>query len=212
MTVRRALRTAVSDFYSQSWRLFVLNAALSACAIAVAVAAFYVPLAIVLVIVLGPLAAALMHCAVTLAQTEDLRLADAADGLRLHWRRGLVLAAIAAVVIGVGAYAALFYAEGGTWPLSVLVADLVLLFVVLQLVLWPLAVHERARPLREVVRAATVLSLRRLGALLGLALVLLVVNTAGLAAAFLPFLTLTIAYTFLAAAHFTLPPSPTREA
>jgi hypothetical protein len=40
---------------------------------------------------------------------------------------------------------------------------------------------------------------------LGLALAL--VNLAGIAAAIMPFLTLTIAYTFLAAAHFALPPT-----
>ena len=55
----------------------------------------YVPMALVLLILAGPIAAALMHCAVTLAQTEDLRLGDAFIGLRLHWRRGLLLASSA---------------------------------------------------------------------------------------------------------------------
>jgi hypothetical protein len=32
------------------------------------------------------------------------------------------------------------------------------------------------------------------------------VNVAGIAAAVMPFLTLTVAYTFLATAHFVLPP------
>jgi hypothetical protein len=34
---------------------------------------------------------------------------------------------------------------------------------------------------------------------------LLLVNAAGIAAAVMPFLTLTVAYTFLATAHFVLP-------
>jgi hypothetical protein len=38
----------------------------------------------------------------------------------------------------------------------------------------------------------------------GLAVALLVVNAVGLAAALLPFLTLTIAFSFLALAHFAL--------
>jgi hypothetical protein len=41
---------------------------------------------------------------------------------------------------------------------------------------------------------------------------LAIVNLAGLAAALLPFLTVTIAYSFLAAARFALPPNPTQEA
>jgi hypothetical protein len=45
----------------------------------------------------------------------------------------------------------------------------------------------------------------------GLALALLLVNLAGLAAAVLPFLTMTIAYSALAAARFALPPTPLTE-
>ena len=45
-----------------------------------------------------------------------------------------------------------------------------------------------------------------LGATLVLGLALLLVNLAGIAAAIMPFLTLTVAYTFLADAHFVLPP------
>jgi hypothetical protein len=41
---------------------------------------------------------------------------------------------------------------------------------------------------------------------------LLLVNVAGVAAAILPFLTLTIAYSFLVSAHFALPKNPAREA
>jgi hypothetical protein len=45
----------------------------------------------------------------------------------------------------------------------------------------------------------------------GLALALLLVNAIGVVAAILPFLTLTIAYSFLVAAHFALPKNPARE-
>ena len=47
---------------------------------------------------------------------------------------------------------------------------------------------------------------------LGLALALLLVNVVGVAAAILPFLTLTISYSFLVSAHFALPKNPAREA
>ena len=45
----------------------------------------------------------------------------------------------------------------------------------------------------------------RPGATLLLGLALFLVNAAGVAAAVMPFLTLTVAYTFLATAHFVLP-------
>jgi hypothetical protein len=53
--------------------------------------------------------------------------------------------------------------------------------------------------------------MRRPRAAFGLAFALTLVNLAGLAAALMPFLTLTIAYSFLAAAHFALPPRPLLE-
>jgi hypothetical protein len=40
----------------------------------------------------------------------------------------------------------------------------------------------------------------------------LLVNVVGVAAAVLPFLTLTISYSFLVSAHFALPKNPAREA
>jgi hypothetical protein len=46
----------------------------------------------------------------------------------------------------------------------------------------------------------------------GLGVALFLVNVAGLIAALIPFLTLTVAYSFLAAAHFALPRNPMREA
>jgi hypothetical protein len=63
-----------------------------------------------------------------------------------------------------------------------------------------------------VTRDAALLLARRPLGFVGLALVLLLVNVLGVAAAILPFLTLTIAYSFLVSAHFTLPKNPAREA
>ena len=47
---------------------------------------------------------------------------------------------------------------------------------------------------------------QRPGATLLLGLALLLVNLAGIAAAVMPFLTITVAYSFLAVAHFVVPP------
>jgi hypothetical protein len=214
MTVGDSLRAALRDFYDQSWRLLVLNTALSTAAIAIAWAALYTPVALALVIVLGPLAAALMHCAVTLVREDDLRLRDAVVGVGLHWRRGLALGLLGIAAAGLTVTAMRFYADAGpfAWPLAMLALYLALLFAVYQLPLWPLAVFERDRPLDRVLADAAIALIRRPAASVGLAVTLVLVNVAGIAAAVIPFLTLTIAYSFLAAAHFALPRQLATEA
>lgn len=211
MSVGTALRRALRDFYGQSWRLFVLNSALSGFVLAVLAAGFWYAPALVLLVLAGPLAAALMHCAITLVQTGELSLRDAVTGARLHWRRGLVLGLLVLLVGVAAAFAVQFYAGigGWAWPLALVALYLALLFGVLQVVLWPLAVFEFQRPLSEVARDSLGRFLRRPAAGLALALALLVVNLIGLVAALVPFLTLTVAYSFLTAAHFVLPrPDP----
>ena len=210
---RRGLRAALGDFYHQSWRMLVLNALLSASTIAILWAASFAQPALLLLLLVGPLAAALMHCAVTLQQTEELRLRDALTGLRLHWRRGLALGALSSVVVALGVYAVVFYARGGTvgFMLAMLVVYVLLVFGVVQLALWPRAVIEGDRPLRRIVADAALDVLRRPKPWAGLAIALFLINLVGVAAALMPFLTLTIAYSFLAAAHVALPPRPNPE-
>jgi hypothetical protein len=169
--------------------------------------------AILLVVLLGPAVAAVMHCTVTLAQTEELRLTEAVVGLRRHWRRGLALGVLVAAAAILGAIAVPFYSTAGAWawPLAALSVYVLLVFALFQLALWPLAVFEEARPFRAVVRDAALVVGRRPLGFAGLALALLFVNVIGVAAAILPFLTLTIAYSFLVSAHFALPKNPARE-
>ena len=214
MTVRRALRAAVGDFYEQSWRLLILNTLLGFAGVVVLGAALYSPPAAVLVLLLGPPAASLMHCAVTVARDGHLRLRDALDGLVLYWRRGLALGAMGATAVVFTVVALRFYGGAGVaaWPLAILVLYLAFLFAIFQLPLWALAVVEGDQPLRRVLADAALSLLRRPAPWTGLAVTLFLVNVAGLAAAVLPFLTLTIAYSFLAAARFVLPPDPTPEA
>src|SRR5688500_9094850 len=131
-----ALRAALSDFYSQSWRLALLNTALSAAVVPPLVLALWTPLALVVaVLVAGPLAMALMHCAVTLAETEDLRLGCALAGLRLHWRRGLALGAVSGVVLLAGIVALTTYSRAGAWPLVGIVLYVLFGFGLFQLCL-----------------------------------------------------------------------------
>jgi hypothetical protein len=214
MTLRRALGVAASDLYHQAWRLIVLNLLLGAAVLAVVFASLAVRSAFLLAVLIGPMLAAVMHCVVTLAQTEELRLVELRNGLRRHWRTGMALGAALAIAVALGAIVVPFYARAGSWawPLAALSLYLLLMFGVFQLALWPLAVFEAGRPLRAVARdAARVVARRPLG-FLGLAVALLLVNAVGVAAAILPFLTLTISYSFLVSAHFALPKNPAREA
>jgi hypothetical protein len=209
LSVGASLRGATRDFYQQSWRLLVLNSAFSAFVLSVVGIGLWVTPVFVLLLLAGPFAAALMHCAVTLVQTDELRLGDAVTGIRLHWRRGFVLGLLFFAAAAAAGVAVPFYAGigGWSWALALVALYAALVFGVLQLLLWPLAVFELDRPLAEVVRASLVGFLRRPAAGSALALALLTINLLGLAAGLVPFLTLTIAYSFLAAARFALPRS-----
>jgi hypothetical protein len=207
MRAGTALRKAVRGFYERSFRLVILNSLFSVVAIAVLVLALYQPAALILLLVLGPLAAALMHCAVMIVREDELRLVDALVGLRLHWRRGLLLGAAVLAVALLTVVAVVFYAGRGAlaWPLAVLTLYLTGMFAVYQLALWPLAVVERDRPLRSIFRSAAYTLLRRPRAFTALAVALLLINLVGLVLAILPFLTMTLSYSFLAAAYLALP-------
>jgi hypothetical protein len=200
-----ALRAALRDLYAQSWRFFLLNAALSACLVPLAVAGFWAPAAWLLLLADGPLAAALVHCAVVTATTGEFRLGDALTGLRLHWRRGLVLGAALSGGSALGAYAVAFYGGRGVLVLAALAVYLLVAVLAFQLVLWPLAVAAPDRPLRLVLEDALRTLLARPLQALVLTVALALVNLLGVALAIVPFLTLTIAYSCLAAVHFALP-------
>ena len=206
MSARRALRLAFGDLYRNSWRLVPVNAALGVVLVFSAVAAIAVHALLVLVVLAGPFVAAIAHCSVTLVRTGNLALSDAWEGLRLHWRRGLGLGA-AGVGLGVLAVLAFrFYSRSSFgWPFAFLTLYLVVLLGIYAAVLATVAVANPELSLRVSARNAATLALQRPGATLLLGLALLVVNLAGVAAAVMPFLTLTVAYSFVAVAHFVLP-------
>jgi hypothetical protein len=213
MSVGASLRAALRDLYEHSWRLVILNTAFSAVAVGASVAATYGYIELLLVLAIGPAAAALMHAAVTLQQTGELRLRDGLDGLRLHWRRGLVLGAMIAAAGWLGVLAAAFYARLGplAWPFAVIAIYVLVLFVLWQIHVWPLAVAERTRAFRDVLRDGAVALVRRPRSTMGLAIAVLLVN-AVCAIGILPALMIAGAFSFLAAAHFVLPAPPVEEA
>jgi hypothetical protein len=206
MTARRALGLAVADLYRNSWRLVPVNAAVGGVLVFAAVCALAVHALLVLVVLAGPLVAALAHSSVTLVRTGNLKLVDAWEGLRLHWRRGLALGAAGLALGVVAALAVHFYTRSSVgWPFAFLTLYLVVLLGVYAAVLTTVAVADPQLRWPAAARSAATLVAQRPGATLLLGLALLLVNLAGVAAAVMPFLTITVAYSFVAVAHFVLP-------
>jgi hypothetical protein len=207
VTARSALGLAFGDFFRNSWRLVPVNAALGALLVLSVLAAVAVHALLVLAVLAGPVAAALAHCSVTLVRTGNLEFADAWEGLRLHWRRGLALGGAGLVLAVLAAIAIHFYAQSSLgWPLAFLTLYLVVLLSIYGAVLMTIAVARSEEPLRVIARQAASVGAQRPGATLLLGLALLLVNVVGVAAAVMPFLTITVAYSFLAVAHFVVPP------
>src|SRR5262249_4714926 len=137
----------------------------------------------------------LVHCAVTLVRTGNMTLADARDGFRLHWRRGLALGAGGAAIAALGLLAVRFYSGlAYGWPLVFITLYLLVLVGIYQAVLWTLAIADPDKPLRTIALEAGALGASRPGSTLLLGLALLLLNLGGIAAAVMPFLTLTVAY------------------
>src|SRR5205823_14879831 len=143
MSARRALGLALADLYRNSWRLVPVNALLGAVLVFAAVAAVAVHALLVLAVLAGPLAAALAHSSVTLVRTGNLVLADAWEGLRLHWRRGLALG-VAGVALGVLAGLAIHFYTRSTvgWPFGFRALYLVVLLGIYAAVLTNVAVSD----------------------------------------------------------------------
>jgi hypothetical protein len=212
--VGEVLRRAVRDLYEESWRLVLLNSLLSAYVLAVLAAAAFVPAALVLLLGAGPFLAALVSAALVVVESGSLTFVDIAEGFRRSWRRGLVLGASLVAGIAATVVALRFYGGAGpfAWPLAVLVLYLGAIYALFQLLLWPLALQAPERPVRDAAAGAGLALLRRPAATTAVGGALLVVNLAGLVAAVLPFLTMTIAYSALVAARFAVVFPPLEEA
>jgi hypothetical protein len=207
VTAGASLRLAVGDLFRNAWQLALVNAVLGAVLVFSVVAAIAVHALLVLAVLAGPVAAALAHCSVTLVRTGNLEFADAWQGLRLHWRRGLALGGTGVALGVLAALAVHFYAQSSLgWPLAFLTLYLVVLIGIYAVVLMTIAVARPDEPLRLIARQAASVGAQRPGATLLLGLSLLLVNLAGVVAAVMPFLTITVAYSFVAVAHFVFPP------
>ena len=209
MSARRALRQAARDLYENSWRLILPNLLLALVAAAAFLAAVYARPALLLVVAVGPFAAALVHCAVKLQQAEPAARGRPFIGLALHWRRGLVLGCLIALAAVLTVSSISFYARLGVlaWPFVVTALYLVALFVVWQVHLWPLALRDERLPLGRSWASPPRPSPGGPGRPSASRAALLAVNAVA-AIGILPLLTLTIAYSALAAVRFVLAPPP----
>ena len=103
MRPRDACVLALRDFYANSWRLVAVNAALGVVLVASILARSPCrSRRSSLLAARARTAAVVVHCSVTLVRTGDLAFADAWEGLRLHWRRGLALGAVGAGLLLLG--------------------------------------------------------------------------------------------------------------
>jgi len=212
MTVTAALRSALADTYRWSWRLLLLNTAITAAVSVVVILVSAFPLVLfVAPLVAGPIAAALVHCIVTLIREDEFQLADAVDGLRRFWRQGLALGGLSGLVLLFGVLAVSFYASAAhrVLPLAALSAYVVAIVSLILLVAWLLAIAQPEDGVKRALGQAWLLVLRAPRRLITFGAALLVVNVLG-AVTVLPLLTLTIAYSFLATARLVLP-APTLE-
>ena len=214
MSVNAALRQALSKTYQSSWRLLLVNSALSLAVGLVILATPTLPLGLLFAsIAAGPLTAALAHCVVILVRGDDITMADAVEGFRRHWRQGLVLGSLFGVVLMIGLVAVTFYVSEPhrVWPLAAAAVYLVGMFSLVVLAAWPLLLDDERLGVTGALRSAALALLRRPWRALGLGVALLLVNVAG-AVTVVPLLTLTVAYTFLATALVVLPVVPEEAA
>ena len=214
MSVGRALRSAVIDLYHFSWRLLLINSAVTAVVSVVVLVVAAFPLVLFVgALLAGPVVAALVYCVVLLIRDGSFELADAVHGLRRHWRTGFALGGLFGSVLLLGALAVMFYGseDHRVVPLAVLSVYVAAIICLVVLVAWPLAIASPEVGLGDALRRAWLLALRAPLRLLLLGGVLLLVNVAG-AITVLPLLTLTIAYTFLATARLVLPTLTMEEA
>ena len=208
MTVRGALRSALVDTYHFSWRLVVVNASLSAVAALIVLFVSAFPLVLfVAPLLVGPIAAALAHCVVTLIREDEFHLSDAVVGLRRFWRRGFLLGGISGMILLLGALAVMFYGSERhrVLPLAVLAVYVVALLFLVLLVGWLFAIADPDVGVADALRRAWLLAIRSPGRVFVLGTALFLVNLVG-AVTVIPFLTLTLAYSFLATARLVLPP------
>lgn len=206
-----ALRAAAVDLYFNSWRLVPANAIWGALLLLVVAASVYwLPGAVVLLLVLAIPTAGIYKLAALIARGDASAFSDAIEAYRLYLRPALVLGPIATggtAVFGTNVLTGLLTLGGPLgWAIATAaVWGLVILWAWL-LCLWPLVVDPRREGLglRQTMRLAALLVLAfpfRIGALMLVTALLLVISTVLFAA----LVTVAVAFCALLGCRYVLP-------
>jgi hypothetical protein len=127
--------------------------------------------------------------------------------LRFFWKRGLILGGLSGAILLLGALAVTFYSSERHrfLPLAVLTVYVVAVLLLVLLVGWLFAIADPEEGVAVALRRALLLALHSPARMFVLGTALFLVNLIG-AVTVIPFVTLTIAYSFLATARLVLPP------
>jgi hypothetical protein len=205
-----ALRASAIDVFYNSWRLVPANIAWGVGFVAIALLGLSAPvLGLLLVPLLALPTVGLFRIAALIARGEAVSLADGFSA----WRRYLVPAMLAGVVITIGVVVSTWDFVGGIlsdslvgWVLGTMAAWGLLLVLAVSLAFWPLLVDpaRAERPVRERLRLAGLLVVAypvRMAALLVVVVTILVASTVAFAA----LVTISMAYVALVSSRWVLP-------
>lgn len=212
-----AARSALGDFYYNSWRLVPANLVWGALLLVLLVAAgLWSAMALLALPLLAVPQAGMARLAALIARGESVSLGDAVDAWRRYLAPSLLLGyglAIPAVILGVNVVYGI--ADGGIVAVAIGTLALwgLLALGAFGVAAWPLLVDpaREEAPIRDRLRLAAMLGLAHPGRLLALAGVVALVLAVS-TAAFAALLTVSVAYAALVAARYVLPASDRLEA
>jgi hypothetical protein len=209
MSLGRALRQSITDFYFNSWRLAPANFAWGVGFVAMLLAGPLSVVGVLLVVLLAVPTAGLYRMAALLARDEPVALSDFVDGMRRYAWPALAVAAGAAILATVFATnVAVGLQAGGPigWFVSAMALWGLVGLVMFLVAFWPILVdpEREGLGLRRRLALAGLVVIGRPGRLLALTViqaVILLVSTVLLAAILL----VSVAYVSLVAARYVLP-------
>lgn len=209
MSLRGALRQAVTDFYFNSWRLAPANLAWGVGFVAMLLAGPLTVASVVLLVLLAIPTAGLYRMAALLARDEPAALSDFVDGMRRSAWSALAVAGGSAILATVFATNVTVGLQAGGpvgWFVSAMALWGLVGLAMFLVAFWPILVDPRREGLglrRRMALAGLVVIGRpgRVLALTAIQLVILLVSTILLAAILL----VSVAYASLVATRYVLP-------
>lgn len=209
MSLRAALRTSMTDFYFNSWRLAPANVAWGAVLILAVVAGLFTIVGVALLIVLAVPTAGLYRMGALIARGEPAAFSDFLDGMRRFGAAAVLVGAAAAILAIVFATnVAVGFGAGNPigWVISAMALWGLVGLVMLLVAFWPVLVDPERQGigLRRRLALAGLVVIGRPGRMIVLAAMvafILIVSTILFAALVL----MSVAYVALLSARVVLP-------